>query len=427
MIRLILKMIWNQRRQNGWILIEMILVGFFLWKATGKIFETEYTLNLSPGYNERGVYEMQIGEYRNDYDLYETSADNDSARMDNMKIIINRLRQCKDISSFFIPYGGGSIPNEDCYSSTSVKIDSINCGVQYFDEILFEGTDIFKTYEMHDAYTGRLMKKNRSIPKEKCVYLSKSFADKYYKGVNPVGKQSPVGDSLLKVAGVFSDIQTHCNEIPNYLTVYPRIVEPRAIQGGFYVCFRLKPSVNTTAFEEYFRQDIAPKLSIGNYYLMQMQSLKKLREYQQNASGSDNTLRYNVLMSGFFLLCTFIGMVGTFWIRSNNRRSDIGMMKSMGCSQSRIIRQFLTESWILTTSSFILAILWRLNVEHSGDFFKVDAIHADSPYLIYHPITLFLINSGLTYLIMLAIALIGTYIPVRRAARTLPAESLRDE
>ena len=61
MIRLILKIIWNQRRQNGWILIEMILVGFFLWKATGKIFETEYTLNLSPGYNEHGVYEMQIG------------------------------------------------------------------------------------------------------------------------------------------------------------------------------------------------------------------------------------------------------------------------------------------------------------------------------------------------------------------------------
>jgi len=426
MIRLILKIIWNQRRQNGWILIEMILVGFFLWKATGKIFETEYTLNLSPGYNEHGVYEMQIGEYHNDYDLYEASADNDSARIDNMKRIINRLRQRKEVSSIFIPQGNSSIPNGDCYTSFSIKIDSTDCGVQTFDEIIFDGTDIFKTYEMHDAYTGRLMKKNSSMPQDKCVYISKSLAEKYYKGVNPIGKMSLVGDSLLKVAGVFSDIQTRCNKVPKFLAVFPIKVEPMAIHG-FYVCFRLKSDVNATDFEKYFSQNISPKLSIGNFYLMQMQSLKKQREYQQNISGSDNTLRYNILMSGFFLLCTFIGMVGTFWIRSNNRRGDIGMMKSMGCSQSRIVRQFLTESWMLTTISFILAVVWRLNVEYYGDFFKVDAIYADSPYLTYHPIMLFLINSGLTYLIMLAIALIGTYIPVRRAARTLPAESLRDE
>ena len=36
-----------------------------------------------------------------------------------------------------------------------------------------------------------------------------------------------------------------------------------------------------------------------------------------------------MLMSVFFLLCTFIGMVGTFWIRCNNRRGEIGIMKSM--------------------------------------------------------------------------------------------------
>jgi ABC-type lipoprotein release transport system permease subunit len=39
---------------------------------------------------------------------------------------------------------------------------------------------------------------------------------------------------------------------------------------------------------------------------------------------------------------------------------------------------------------------------------------------------LFIIYSVITYIIMLVIALIGTVIPVIRAARTLPAKALRE-
>lgn len=56
-----------------------------------------------------------------------------------------------------------------------------------------------------------------------------------------------------------------------------------------------------------------------------------------------------------------------------------------------------------------------------------DAFIPDSTYVQNIPALHFLIVSILTYLLLLIVALVGTYIPAYRAARTLPAEALRDE
>lgn len=428
MIQIIFKTLWNQRRKNGWILIEMILVGFFLWKAVGAIFQTEYIAHLSAGYNEDGVFRIEMAEHGNDHQMYNPAADNDSARIDNIGRIIHTISQCHEVSSLFVLSGSAAIPNYDNYESTAVMIDTTSYQVQLYSEIIYEGADIFKTYEIHDAYTGKNMERNKTLPADKSIYISKSLADKYFKHANPIGRTLKLGgvDSLVRVAGVFTDVQTQRDQVPGFLAIAPYVMKPENIKNYVGLCFRIKPGVDIQVFEKHFRQDVAPRLSAGNYYMVHLQSLKDIRKNYEKVYTA-NTLYYNILMSVFFLLCTFIGMVGTFWIRSNNRRNEIGIMKSMGASQTKIVWQFITEAWILTSIAFLMAICWRLNVEYYGSFFKVDCIHADSPYLTYHPIMLFLIFSGLTYLIMLAIALIGTYIPVRRAAKTLPAEALRDE
>ena len=269
---------------------------------------------------------------------------------------------------------------------------------------------------------------NPTVPVEKSIYIAKGLADKYCKHANPVGKVFKMnGDNgQRKVAGVFSDVQTRDDMVPQFLAITPCQMDSTNIRGYVALCFRIKADVDEKAFEEHFRQDIAPRLSVGNYYIVHLQSLKDIRKNYEKVY-TVNTLYYNILMSVFFLICTFIGMVGTFWIRCNNRRGEIGIMKSMGASEHQIVRQFVMESWVLTSVAFLAAVLWRLNVAVFNDFFHVDSLYSDSAYLTYHRISLFLIYSVLTYLIMLIIALVGTYIPVRRAARTLPADALRDE
>ena len=147
-------------------------------------------------------------------------------------------------------------------------------------------------------------------------------------------------------------------------------------------------------------------------------------------SGVTNKLRLQYALTTFALLCIFLGMVGTFWIRSNARRGDIGVMRSMGASQGCIVRQFLLEAWMLLTVAFVLVIpflyfharIHGLYTVEMFDDFVLDPAYGQNRFGFHFTVVL-----ALSYLVLLIVALIGTYIPVRRAARTLPLEALREE
>lgn len=148
------------------------------------------------------------------------------------------------------------------------------------------------------------------------------------------------------------------------------------------------------------------------------------------ASGVTNKLRLQYALTGFALLCIFLGMVGTFWIRSNARREEIGVMRSIGASQRCIVRQFLIEAWLLLTTAFVLVIPFLLYHAQTNGLYAVEMNRYFVPNPEYWQNRFgfhFSIVLIISYLILLIIALIGTYIPVVRAARTLPADALRNE
>ena len=105
-------------------------------------------------------------------------------------------------------------------------------------------------------------------------------------------------------------------------------------------------------------------------------------------------------------------------------------MRSMGASRSRICRQFLTESWLLLTIAFVVVmpLLW-LYFQQEG-FYQVQQsgnLVPNPAYWQNQPVTRYFILMVITYLLLLLISMIGTYIPTQRASRVLPCEALRDE
>ena len=193
---------------------------------------------------------------------------------------------------------------------------------------------------------------------------------------------------------------------------------------------RLKPGVDASAFKKRFQQEVGTQLSVGNFYFDSLKEFSALSEAYAMQSGVTNKLRLQYALTGFALLCIFLGMVGTFWIRSNARREEIGVMRSMGASQRCIVRQFLIEAWLLLTLAFILVIPLLLYHAQANGLYAVEMNRYFVPDPAYGQNRFgfhFMVVLIISYLILLLIALIGTYIPVRRAARTLPADALRDE
>ena len=175
---------------------------------------------------------------------------------------------------------------------------------------------------------------------------------------------------------------------------------------------------------------MAPQLSVGNFYFDSLKEFSELSEAYAMKSGVTNKLRLQYALTGFALLCIFLGMVGTFWIRSNARRGEIGVMRSMGASQGCIVRQFLIEAWLLLTVAFVLVIPFLLYHAHVNGLYTVEMNDKFVPNPAYGQNRFgfhFTVVLALSYVVLMLIALVGTYVPVRRAARALPVEALRDE
>ena len=144
-----------------------------------------------------------------------------------------------------------------------------------------------------------------------------------------------------------------------------------------------------------------------------------------------NKFRLKSSLAIFTLLCIFLGMVGTFWIRCNARRQEIGLMRSMGATERRVKNQFLKEAGLLVTGAFVFSLILVVNLVVMTDGMAQQNVTGHSVFALVSewlsPGVQFTMVSLITYLALLVIALVGTLIPVRRSVKVLPADALRDE
>ena len=73
MITKILKQVWNQRRTNGWIFLEVIIAGFFLWTVIDPVYVLMVNSLEDKGYEEKGRYALQLGTYGQNHGKRDTT------------------------------------------------------------------------------------------------------------------------------------------------------------------------------------------------------------------------------------------------------------------------------------------------------------------------------------------------------------------
>ncbi len=427
MIRLIFKQIWNQRKQNGWIFIELMIASFFLWAVVDPVYVLYSNIQIPLGYVEEDSYVITMGMYPSTHRKYSEAYDNDSLKKIDFVKIYERIKVISEVESSVI-MGFNCHPNSYSYYGTTIFRDSLKMGAQEYRFSTISGGDLLSVMQLRNAYTGELISLDSAVYNGKSVYITKNIADKLFKDEYAIGKEVMFRDSTkLNIVGVIENIKNRTDKQPNpiLICVSPEMYSiSNRVSPIVYI--RTKTGINQKAFEERFRKEVAPTLQIGNFYFSKISSMKNIRKKYAIESGIDNTFRYKLALAGFALLCIFLGMVGTFWIRSNARRQEIGLMKAMGCSTVQIIKQFFVESWLLLTLAFIPAMIAQLHIIHEMGFYLSD-YNPNMNYLHNRPVPHFLIVTVVIYLILLITVLIGTYIPVRKAAHAIPAEALRDE
>lgn len=436
MLQTILHQLWNQRRQNVWIFLELLVVSFFLWTVIDPIYVLTANHAIDRGYDPEGLYVVNIGMYDETNGHFDPDMASDSMNLVAYTRLARIVREQPEVDSWAIA-GNQSFPNSSSWSGTQVFADTASLHreegyvhAQSYSFVALDGSNLLRTYGMKDARTSGDIRLPEQV--EDKAFISERLAQRLFGTADAVGKKVYQSEDALEVAGVFRDFKHRDYEQPYPLivTMYSEMYGSPYMPWWYNFVIRLKPGVDVSAFKQRFQQEVAPQLSVGNFYFDSLKEFSELSEDYAMKSGVTNKLRLQYALTGFALLCIFLGMVGTFWIRSNARCGEIGVMRSMGASQGGIVRQFLIEAWLLLTVAFVLMVPFLLYHAHTNGLYTVTMFRDFTPNPAYGQNRFgfhFTVVLALSYVVLMLIALVGTYVPVRRAARALPVEALREE
>ena len=121
----------------------------------------------------------------------------------------------------------------------------------------------------------------------------------------------------------------------------------------------------------------------------------------------------------FLLVNIFLGLLGTFWFRTQQRKSEIALHKAHGATNQMVFTRLLSEGWLLLLIITPLALIIdfnlayaELNAWRNGTTLEVDRL---------------LFCALISFLLIGLMITIGVSIPVRKAMNINPAEALHNE
>ena len=444
MIKIIIHQIWNERRQNGWLFLELVVVSIFLWIAIDPLFVLLSHDYIPKGYDYKSVFLLSFNNKKN------AVADNvEEACANDFLQVVNSVRELPEVENYAVALRS-SFPNSyetNCpkYSADTAVVNSsaVQINATTYDVYDFPGSDYFAMMKIRDAYTGEILKKS-TVNDGHGAYVSRNFALAMFGTLDVVGKTiSYSSDNILQtILGVFDNVQTMQYVEPMYLVI---ILHDRSAalssRDPFYnksVYLRLKKDVGKEEFAQHLSSAIIPDAGLLCKEYDEMKPLVTRALDAQRIFGIESRYRLQTIFSCFALFCAFLGIMSTYWVRASTRQKEVGLMRSVGATSGNILWQFLVEGWLLVTLAFILVLPLLLHkvcimgyadplAKLMSSMYDKVLLPKDSAYLHNQPVTHFVFVSIVTYLFMLLVSAIGVFLPIRRTVHIQPSEALSEE
>lgn len=159
----------------------------------------------------------------------------------------------------------------------------------------------------------------------------------------------------------------------------------------------------------------AGQLSVGNLFILKVHDYENIRNDFQR--GNYNQVQIRFWMMGFLLLNILLGIVGTFWFRTQHRRSELALRVAVGSSRAQLWGRLNNEGIVLLSLAALPAAVICYNIGY---------LDLTDGYMEWG-IVRFLITFAISYFLMALMILAGIWFPARQAIRIQPAEALREE
>ena len=410
MWKLTLKQIWNNRKFNFWIFIEIMIVSVLLWYCVDFIY-VAVKKNLEPmGVNTEHVYRLELGSNPTMSINRETQDSVETQWINPFLQVVRLVKEYPGVEAvaYFVgtePFSEGGMIQAYTTDEESRNIATIRYVSEDYDKV-------FKVAMQGGGFNDWNIKTS-----PQGAVVSPELADSLFQSQSVIGKKfhdyyQP--ELTFRVTGVSA---------PMKFNIYDRydqfIYTPFNIWRFAYhiptIGIRISPEADKVGFEQQFIEDMKGNLNIGPFYLFSLTSYDFKSDVYNAVSGVSNYL--TVITS---LLIVFLGILGTFWFQMESRRSEIGLRMALGSSQKQILNKILSESLVIFLLAFIPALIICFSL---ADWNVTYTFHDAMDYTWSR----FWTTQIFTAIIIMGIISLGALIPAHRASKTHPVDALRDE
>ncbi|MGH9430386.1 MAG: FtsX-like permease family protein, partial [Terriglobia bacterium] len=240
--------------------------------------------------------------------------------------------------------------------------------------------------------------------------VNETFARQYWPGENPVGKEIfenyPKTTPVLRVVGEVRDtIDLSLAELPRPELYQPYTQYFLAAFAGALVAKTRTPASTAVAMQKAIRS-VDPEAPISQIRTMD-------QVLARNRAGN----RFYLLLVGVFALLALVlaaaGIASTVSYAVSQRRHEVGIRMALGAQRGAILGLIAGQTLKLVVAGIALGLAGSFMLTR----FVASELYKVSPT---DPLTLALVS-----LMLMAIGVLSSLVPARRATRIDPAETLR--
>jgi putative ABC transport system permease protein len=396
MIKHLLKLVWNRKRFNFLITLE-ILVSFLVLFVV-MMFIVYYANNYRQplGFVYENVWNVNI-DVKQQSDDYFTPEQQELTRQ--LYLAVRDMPEVEKVaSSLSVPYQVGGSFGGDRINGKKVEYER------------GEVTDELQEVLQLEVVAGRWFSKEDNAANYRPIVINRRLAEAVFGEENPVGQVFGTdAGSETRVVGVVSDFRKQ-GELAgpgNFLFTRKNLNDPKE-RPPRNLLLKIRPGV-TVEFEEKLTNKLQ---AVAKDWSFEVSPLVNLRE---------TLFRLQLvpiivlgIIAGFLMIMVALGLTGVLWQSVTQRRKELGLRRAKGATARNIYNQILAELLIITSFGLFFGVLIVVQ------FPLLDLIGFISGEIYFYSIVA---SALLLYLLTI---LCGLY-PSRLATKVQPAEALHYE
>ena len=406
----------NEWRGNIWLALELILVSVVMWWVTDKLYVRLATYLEPRGFNTEHCYKIEMGELTPKSPDY-TKRSYEERTADILELA-ERLRRRPEIEAVSLshnahPYNG---------SNGTIKLQLEGDTLEASNWVIRRQVtpDFVRVFQYQGANGETPEQLADMIERDEILVSDNLFSSLYKKPLpmtNYVGRRFHLnGDTTSSVRLGASLNVVRYNDFQTGNSSRTMVYKLDWFDRDQELCVRVRPE-HDVDFISKLKADSESQYRVGNIFISEVRSFVDIRRNVQQ--GFYNGMRNDFTIITFLLVNIFLGLLGTFWFRTQQRKGEIALHKAHGATNGMVFTRLLSEGWLLLLIITPLAFIIDFNLAHAelnawrnGTTLEWDRL---------------LFCGGISFALIALMIAIGIGIPARKAMKIDPAEALHNE